>query len=249
MQIVEYFLSIQGEGKFAGNLALFVRFAGCNFNCFGFGVKKQMQDKILVGCDTLRAVWTKEFKNSYQDLSAKELLDTISTLIQDKKPIIIITGGEPLLHHQSAEFISFIKALLESGFEVHFETNASIFIDFDKFPLYKNCIFAMGVKLSNSGLSQKERLHFEAIQAIISNAKMSFYKFVLDEKMIVSNKAYEEIEYILEKAKAEVFCMPMGHNELELKTNALKIAEFCIKNGYNYSDRIHIRLWGEKEGV
>ncbi|EAJ8620860.1 7-carboxy-7-deazaguanine synthase QueE, partial [Campylobacter jejuni] len=28
-----------------------------------------------------------------------------------------------------------------------------------------------------------------------------------------------------------------------------KIAEFCIKNGYNYSDRIHIRLWNDKEGV
>ncbi|EFP1634564.1 7-carboxy-7-deazaguanine synthase QueE, partial [Campylobacter coli] len=27
------------------------------------------------------------------------------------------------------------------------------------------------------------------------------------------------------------------------------IAEFCIKNGYNYSDRIHIRLWNDKEGV
>ncbi|EAJ8243042.1 7-carboxy-7-deazaguanine synthase QueE, partial [Campylobacter jejuni] len=25
--------------------------------------------------------------------------------------------------------------------------------------------------------------------------------------------------------------------------------EFCIKNGYNYSDRIHIRLWNDKEGV
>ncbi|EAL5190981.1 7-carboxy-7-deazaguanine synthase QueE, partial [Campylobacter jejuni] len=24
---------------------------------------------------------------------------------------------------------------------------------------------------------------------------------------------------------------------------------FCIKNGYNYSDRIHIRLWNDKEGV
>ncbi len=34
-----------------------------------------------------------------------------------------------------------------------------------------------------------------------------------------------------------------------LKKNAQKIAEFCIKNGYNYSDRIHIRLWNDKEGV
>lgn len=51
-----------------------------------------------------------------------------------------------------------------------------------------------------------------------------------------------EILEILEKRLMKFFCMPMGENEQNLKQNALKIAEFCIKNGYNYSDRIHIRL-------
>ena len=59
----------------------------------------------------------------------------------------------------------------------------------------------------------------------------------------------EEILEILEKAPNEIFCMPMGENEQNLKQNALKITKFCIKNGYNYSDRIHIRLWNDKEGV
>ena len=33
MQLVEHFISINGEGQHAGELALFLRFAGCNLQC------------------------------------------------------------------------------------------------------------------------------------------------------------------------------------------------------------------------
>lgn len=254
MQIVEYFLSIQGEGAYSGRLALFVRFAGCNLNCIGFGVSKTRQNKLLTGCDTLRAVFTKEFQSEYLNLSTQELLNKILSLAQDKNPIIIITGGEPLIHHQKHEFIDFIKALLKKKFEVHFETNASILIDFAKYPLYKKCVFAMSVKLSNSGEKESKRLNFKAVKALITHSKQSFFKFVLSQKEL--EKSALEIAHILKhtnealkEKQAAVFCMPLGANEKEIAQNALKIAEFCIKMGYNYSDRLHIRLWGDKEGV
>ena len=31
--VVEQFVSINGEGRLAGQLALFIRFAGCNLQC------------------------------------------------------------------------------------------------------------------------------------------------------------------------------------------------------------------------
>ncbi|ELU5093010.1 7-carboxy-7-deazaguanine synthase QueE, partial [Campylobacter upsaliensis] len=107
MKVVESFLSIQGEGKFAGRLAVFVRFAGCNFNCVGFNVKKQKEGRELVGCDTLRAVFTKEYQNTYENLNAKELFLRVLKMTKDLKPIIVITGGEPLLHHKKSEFLKF----------------------------------------------------------------------------------------------------------------------------------------------
>ncbi|EAH6260588.1 7-carboxy-7-deazaguanine synthase QueE, partial [Campylobacter upsaliensis] len=63
------------------------------------------------------------------------------------------------------------------------------------------------------------------------------------------SKAEEEIKEILSVVKNEVYCMPLGENEARLKKNALALVNFCLKNGYNYSDRTHIRLWGDKEGV
>ncbi|EPV5183680.1 7-carboxy-7-deazaguanine synthase QueE [Campylobacter coli] len=247
MQLVESFLSIQGEGKYSGKLAIFMRFAGCNFNCSGFGVKLIKNDKVFKGCDTIRAVFTKEFSEEYENLNASELFKRVLDLKKDFDPIVVITGGEPLIHHENPEFIHFIQTLLENNFEVHFESNGSIELDFEKYPFYKECIFALSVKLQNSGISKEKRLNINALKAFKQYAKDSFYKFVLNSSQLESSAL--EILEILEKAPNEIFCMPMGENEQNLKQNALKIAEFCIKNGYNYSDRIHIRLWNDKEGV
>ena len=43
--------------------------------------------------------------------------------------------------------------------------------------------------------------------------------------------------------------MPQGYDKISLEQNALSVAQFAIRHGFNYSDRLHIRLWGEKEGV
>ena len=42
LNLVESFLSIQGEGKFSGKLAYFFRFAGCNLRCVGFKNRAKM---------------------------------------------------------------------------------------------------------------------------------------------------------------------------------------------------------------
>ncbi|MCX2682726.1 7-carboxy-7-deazaguanine synthase QueE [Campylobacter sp. MIT 21-1685] len=247
MQVVESFLSVQGEGKFSGNLAVFVRFAGCNFVCKGFGVRAQKNGKNLVGCDTLRAVFTKEFKKNYSEYNAQELFERVMKLKQKFFPIIVLTGGEPLIHYKNPEFIAFIQALQKEKLQVHFESNGSIALNFEKYPVYKNCVFALSVKLANSGVSKEKRLNFKALAHFKKYAKVSFYKFVLDYENLEQN--HKEIQEIVAAVPNEVFCMPMGENKTKLSLNSRKIAEFCVKNGYNYSDRIHIRLWGAKESI
>ncbi len=249
VEIVETFLSIQGEGMYSGKLAIFVRFSGCNFNCIGFGVSREKDGSIFTGCDTIKAVFTKDFASTYKKYTAQELFDRVKSLKKDFKPIVVITGGEPLIYHKNKEFVRWIELLLEQGFLIHFETNASIELDFKEYPLYKECCFALGVKLSNSDVIKEKRINEKALQAFKKNAKDSFYKFVLNKNFILNNQAQEEIEEILTICQNEVYCMPMGFNQEEISQNALSVAEFCIKNGYNYSDRLHIRLWGDKEGV
>ena len=122
LNLVESFLSIQGEGASAGRLAVFIRLAGCNLSCKGFGVRavSPKTGETLIGCDTARAVFTDHFK--YEKISnAKELLSLLKKYENlRRKPILVITGGEPLLHHKNEILLEFLKTADLQNYEIHF---------------------------------------------------------------------------------------------------------------------------------
>jgi organic radical activating enzyme len=239
LPVVESFYSFQGEGRFVGSPSIFIRLGGCNLGCVGFGVEIDG----IIGCDSLKAVYEKKFAHIWQKVD--DLTSLIDEYMKDLdfKPDIVFTGGEPLLHYQN-------QILLDALFHFHqhritFETNATMEIDFKRFPIYKDITFAMSVKLENSGELKSKRINHEAIKAIVKNTKESFFKFVLSKKDIKT----EEIKEITKPyPDTKIYCMPMGSTAKELAQNDKVVANFCIQNGYNYVDRMHIRLWDNEEG-
>ena len=73
MKVVEMFASINGEGPCAGELALFVRFQGCNLRCSY--------------CDTM---WANEPDCPYAEQTPDEIVDTI---LQSGITNVTLTGG------------------------------------------------------------------------------------------------------------------------------------------------------------
>ncbi len=239
LSLVESFYSFQGEGKFVGSPSIFIRFGGCNLGCAGFGVRIGE----LIGCDSLRAVDRKHFEHTWEKVD--DLVFVINNYIEnlDFKPDIVFTGGEPLLHLQNPTLLKALEHFQDH--RVTFETNATIEIDFEKFPIYKDVLFAMSVKLENSGEKETKRINHDAIKKIVENTKNSFFKFVLNKKDINTN----EIKKITKDyPDTPIYCMPMGQTAKELSKNDKQVAQLCIQNGYNYTDRIHIRLWDNEEG-
>jgi len=289
LSLVEHFYSIQGEGPFSGVPALFFRFAGCNLACPGFGVQTRSPrtGEMLTGCDTIRAVATAHFADTYQKiLGAQELIKILDSYdfsafcapagqnfitpnfpvpnsseqnlnphqisstpaapnpakSVPNLPIIVITGGEPLLHARDTIFTAFIAELLACGHQVHFETNGTIAPPFETHPVYRDCIYAISPKLSDAGNAKPPSL--AAIQSIASHARMAFLKFVYSPRTPES-----ELHAIAKAAGCPVYCMPLGATRRELSRHDEACLKFCLKNGYNYTDRVHIRIFDDKDGV
>lgn len=98
--IVETFHSLQGEGFWAGVSAFFVRLGGCDVHC--------------PFCDT---------KNSWNaDRHPQIALDHLLVQIEAAQPsIVVITGGEPLLHNLDP-----LTTLLQPyPWSIHLETSGA----------------------------------------------------------------------------------------------------------------------------
>ncbi len=128
LAVVEKFVSINGEGARAGELAAFIRFKGCNLNCSY--------------CDTK---WANCADAKAEMQSADEL---VCWTLEQNVCNVTLTGGEPLLQKQLAQLI---EKLGQRGLRVEIETNGSVPLD-DFNALSFRPVFTMDYKLPSSDM-------------------------------------------------------------------------------------------------
>ena len=103
LSVAEKFVSINGEGRRAGELAVFLRFCTCNLHCSY--------------CDTR---WANSDDAIAEEMTVGQLTDyVISTGVQN----VTLTGGEPLLQKNIGNLIA---ALNMHGLYVEIETTGSV---------------------------------------------------------------------------------------------------------------------------
>ena len=101
LPVMEQFYTIQGEGYHQGKAAYFVRLGGCDVGC--------------VWCD-VKESWDPD---NHQKYRVTELIETIKKNIS--KGLVVITGGEPLMHNLN----ELTERLQREGFETNIETSGS----------------------------------------------------------------------------------------------------------------------------
>jgi len=145
--IIEKFVSIDGEGPSAGELATFIRFAGCDLSCSW--------------CDT-KYSWDGSVKS--ETMSAEEIYEFIKASGANN---VTLTGGEPLIQKGITDLIGL---LIEDGMlTIRIETHGGVDItpfkaEFDMLVAPYDLQFIVDYKLPTSGMMEKMCLdNFDAI--------------------------------------------------------------------------------------
>ena len=217
--------TFQGEGPSTGTRAAFIRLAGCNLHCSW--------------CDT-PYTWDWRKYDPQSEVKVMSLDSIVEQAHAMDSNLVVITGGEPLI--QNRESLTVITSLLlDTGHLVEFETNGT------QMGLEQDCRIAYNIspKLSHAGDPEEWRIIPEVLLKWAGRADSS-WKFVVsddsDEAEILELVSSVMLDW------GRVWVMPEGQTPEELDANqgtAIRVAEAL---GCNYSDRLHIRLWGGKRG-
>jgi 7-carboxy-7-deazaguanine synthase len=118
--VKEIFYTLQGEGANAGRAAVFCRFSGCNL---WSGREQDRSTAICQFCDTDFVGTDGTLGGKYATAQAlAEVVGAQWPADVGGRPLVVCTGGEPLLQLDAP----LIDALHAQGFEIAIETNGTL---------------------------------------------------------------------------------------------------------------------------
>lgn len=227
MKIAEIFYSVQGEGSLVGVPSVFIRTSGCNLRCHW--------------CDTPYTSWSPEGV----DLPVAEVLRRAAAFPASH---VVVTGGEPMIAPHMAELTA---GLRERDLHITLETAGTVYA-----PVLCN-LMSISPKLANSTPFERDGGRFAAQhdrlrwQPAVLRRLMAEYAYQL--KFVVASPAdLPEIERICNDLDAQprrVILMPEGIDRDTLRERGLWLTEVCKQQGFRFSPRLHVDLWGARRGV
>ncbi|MGA2434728.1 MAG: 7-carboxy-7-deazaguanine synthase QueE [Bryobacteraceae bacterium] len=227
MRISEIFHSIQGEGGLIGTPSVFVRTSGCNLRC--------------AWCDTPYTSWEPEGEEM-------EIAAILAEVARHPARHAVVTGGEPMI---AREIVPLTEALRRQGLHITVETAGTVMA-----PVACD-LMSISPKLSNSTPWQRDRGRWATaherlrIQPAVLRELMATYAYQL--KFVVAQPGdIEEVRGLVDQLDADrsqVILMPEGTDAAVLRERGAWLAEACMKEGYRFSPRLHIELWGNRRGV
>lgn len=222
----EIFFSVQGEGVNIGKPAVFLRLGLCNLKC--------------TWCDTKYA-WDWETYNPKEQLVEMLLEDVEQEILGHSRKYLVVTGGEPMI--QRNELIPLLEHLESNGFFIEVETNGTILPNQRLLNLVDH--WSVSPKLQNSGNSQSSREVPECYE-LFAGITSSHFKYVIQ-----SEDDFKEVQTLADKydlVPEKIILMPEAQSREDLLDRSKWLIELCKAQGYMFSTRLHILLWGNVRG-
>lgn len=158
--VTSIFYTLQGEGPYAGQPAVFVRLKGCNLTCNFCDTYFDSGDEL-----TYDQIWEKIVKSIEDFYIKNKITDALFESITKYCSLIVITGGEPTLQFNNLD--PFTQFLINRGMTVQIETNGVLYRE-----------FAPGVHVvSSPKINEKTGKYIEPKQAMLD--RIDTLKFVV----------------------------------------------------------------------
>ncbi|MEU1815162.1 7-carboxy-7-deazaguanine synthase QueE [Streptomyces roseifaciens] len=220
--------TVQGEGPSCGRRSSFVRLGGCNLTC--------------QWCDTPET-WDASRFDLRATLTRRTVEDIATRALEGAPGMVVITGGEPLLHQYQDGWFSLLAILTAAGAEVEVETNGTRTPTEHTTQLVTR--FNVSPKLAHAGDPAAKRIRPEALRALHDTGKAAF-KFVCQTAADVAEVEEFADAYALDPAR--VWVMPEGTDTPTLCARLADVADPAIAAGFNLTTRLHVHAWGVESG-
>lgn len=211
-----------------GRVVNFIRLGLCNLHC--------------TNCDTAQT-----WDSSRYDLRVENpwtKVDDIVELTQtsSRSSIVVISGGEPLIHQDTPGFRYLLKSLVENYYDIHIETNGTRLAR----PIVSDLVkhFSVSPKLTDALISPRDdrdkRIKMGVLRQFSNFADQdkACFKFVCATEQhinqVVALMVHLDVDY------DKVWIMPEGQTEAELNASTQAILPAVLHNGYNFTPRLHI---------
>jgi 7-carboxy-7-deazaguanine synthase len=223
LRIAEIFYSIQGEGSLVGVPSLFIRTSGCNLRC-GW-------------CDTPYTSWQPEG----DDWTLDRLFAAVEA---NPARHVVVTGGEPMIARQIVELTEGLRA---RGRHITIETAGTVYA-----PVACD-LMSISPKLANSTPEGEWRERHERlrIQPDVLRRLMAEYEYQL-KFVIARPEDTGEAAALARELGApadHVILMPEGIDRAVLSQRSVWLAEICKREGFRFSPRLHVELYGNLRGT
>lgn len=225
--------TIQGEGPATGRPATFVRLGGCNLACSW--------------CDT-PYTWDASRFDLRREIAPTPVPEVLARAAYGP-PLVVLTGGEPLLHQRTPGFAHLLSGLAEAQREVHVETNGTIA------PRAHTrgtvALFVVSPKLPHAQAAKSDSQPVIVPTALAAFARLA-HKGRAVLKVVV--RGVTDCRRALDLAdehgfpRASVWLMPEGTSPEALAARWRDVAEFAAAHEVNASHRLHVLAWDDERG-
>ena len=262
--------TVQGEGKLIGVSSLFLRTSGCNLRC------SWLNNETNTGtlCDTPFSSFNPE-KNFVNNEEIIQIIKANSKNIHH----LVVTGGEPMLQAAGLiDLFTKLKNKYHLTLETNatlYNDKVSELVNLTSMspklssssPTKKHLV-GTGQAFSDKAILRHDALrkNLKVVQAFIDDCYEPGYqggskyatrkpgkdfqlKFVLSHVDDIEEIKSEWLYELRGVKPSDVVIMPEGITRTELDENSKISLQACIENGWRFTPRMHIDLFGNKRSV